>query len=164
MIANLSRRPGLRQLIKFCIVGASSTVIDKGIYRLLLFSLAPGWPWWLSQSIAFCFGVTNGYIWNRLWTFRHQKRGEVSKQYPLFVATNVIGLLLNLLITKLFLIGFTGQLVHRGQNPDPNHAFLASLCAIPLVVVWNFSAAKFLTFRTPKNAQNAARLSDVSSS
>jgi putative flippase GtrA len=65
------------------------------------------------------------------------------------VLTNLVGLFLNLGFTKLFLVLFTGQVLH-GQNPDKKTALIASLCAVPIVVIWNFSAAKFWTFKKPK--------------
>lgn len=67
----------------------------------------------------------------------------------MFVATNLVGLFLNLMIMKGFLIMLTGQTAHA-SNPHPDTVQLASLCAIPLVVVWNFSASRFWTFRQPK--------------
>jgi putative flippase GtrA len=149
----LLRRSGVRQLIKFCIVGASSTVVDKG----LLWALTkPGqvltrwaWmPWWSWIVFTFCLGVTNGFIWNRRWTFRAQGHGSAQTQYTKFFATNAVGLLLNLLLTKLFLMMFTGQFAHP-QNPDPNALLIANISAIPFVVIWNFAAAKYWTFRPP---------------
>lgn len=136
-----------RRIFKFCVVGVSSTVIDKGVFWLLMTAF-PAFPWWLSQSVAFVFGVTNGFFWNRLWTFKSDAHEEVSRQYPKFVASNAIGLLLNLLITKGFLILFTGHAQHNA-NSDKNIILIASLCAVPLVVIWNFSISRLWTFKTP---------------
>ncbi|MDQ3814066.1 MAG: GtrA family protein [Armatimonadota bacterium] len=144
----LLQRRGMRQLIKFCIVGATSTVVDLGILALLL-TLTPTTPWWVCKSVAFCLAVTNGFIWNRRWTFQAGEHGSVHSQYPKFVLTNAVGLLLNLAIMKLFLILLTGQLLH-GQNPEKWKVIAASLCAVPFVVIWNFTAAKYWTFRAPK--------------
>lgn len=150
----------MRQLIKFCLVGLSSTIIDKGIQRILLLSF-PLWPWWVSQTIAFCFGVTNGFFWNRRWTFRAQNTSSSRLQYPKFFATNIIGLGLNLCFTKLFLIVMTGETVHTVNNnvsavQYANTIQIASLCAIPIVVVWNFSASRFWTFRPHKVTEPSA--------
>ncbi len=139
----------MRQLIKFCLVGASSTVIDLGIYAFLL-NAFPQVPWYLSQTISFCFGVTNGFIWNRLWTFKAHQAAARS-QYPKFFASNIIGLLLNIGLQKVFLILFTGQLVHQA-NPSPRTLLIAKLCAIPIVVIWNFTASRLWTFRAPKTS------------
>ena len=138
----------MRQLIKFCIVGASSTVIDKGIQWILM-GLFPLVPWWIVQSISFCFGVSNGFIWNRRWTFAGQNRSSARTQYSKFFVTNVVGLGLNLLITKGFLVLFTGKVVHA-VNPAPQTILLASLCAIPIVVIWNFGASRLWTFKAHK--------------
>ena len=140
----------MRQLIKFCIVGASSTVIDKGIYWVLQ-TLFPLVPWWAVQSVSFCFGVSNGFVWNRRWTFAGQNHASTRTQYSKFFATNVVGLGLNLLITKAFLWVFTGQLVHA-VNPSKTTVILASLCALPIVVVWNFGASRLWTFRAPRQS------------
>ncbi len=139
----------MRQLIKFCLVGASSTVIDKGIQRAILLTF-PIWPWWFAQTISFCFGVSNGFFWNRRWTFKAQNLGSPHQQYPKFVATNTVGLILNLAITKIFLFVITGQWVFT-VNPPANTVLIASLCALPIVVIWNFSASRLWTFkRAPK--------------
>ncbi len=147
----LLRRPGVQQLAKFCIVGASSTLIDQGSkYAMLKVGekLAPAVPWWLWATISFCLGVTNGYFWNRRWTFQatSEAHGSAQSQYQRFVLTNAVGLGLNLGFTNLFLIPITGHLVHA-QHPDKLHVIFASLCAVPIVVVWNFGAAKFWTFK-----------------
>jgi putative flippase GtrA len=154
----LRDRSGLKQLIKFCIVGASSTIIDKGSLWLLLNKLLPQMPWWVCSTISFCLAVSNGFFWNRRWTFRALGEGHSSahQQYAKFVFTNAIGLILNLSITKLFLVLMTGQLLHQ-KNPSPNQVMLASLCAVPIVVFWNFAAAKYWTFRgTPDGPQEPA--------
>lgn len=143
------RRGGVRQLIKFCIVGLSSTIVDKGSLWLLLTYIIPQAPWWVSATISFCLGVTNGFTWNRLWTFRARHHASMHSQYSKFVLTNVVGLFLNLGLTKIFLVMLTGQVVHE-QNPAPLLVITASLCAVPIVVIWNFAAAKYWTFRAPK--------------
>ena len=141
------------QLVKFCIVGATSTVIDKGILWVLLSSF-PLVPWWFLQTISFCFGVSNGFFWNQRWTFKTHQSGSTRAQYSKFFVTNVIGLGLNLLITKGFLILFTGKLFHV-VAPPKNTVLIASLCAIPIVVIWNFSASRLWTFRAPSTPQSA---------
>ncbi len=140
----------MRQLIKFCLVGASSTIIDKGIFWILL-RTCPFLPWFVSQTIAFVFGVTNGFFWNRQWTFRSNDHSATKKQYPKFVATNLVGLALNLLLTKGFLVLFTGQAKHNAAA-NAREILIASLCAVPIVVIWNFSASRLWTFKTPRSA------------
>ena len=151
----LLQRPGVRQLIKFCIVGASSTVIDKGLLflltkKMLVLTALPWVPWFTWNTLTFCFAVSNGFVWNRRWTFRAHEQATTHTQYVKFFVTNAVGLVLNLFITKLFLIAFTGKVLQGESNPNPDHLMIASICAIPFVMIWNFSAAKFWTFKTPK--------------
>jgi putative flippase GtrA len=151
--ASLLQRQGIRQFIKFCIVGLSSTVIDTGILwvltkKMMVFTKLPWIPWWSWTALTFCLAVTNGFVWNRRWTFRALGHASTKEQYTKFFATNAVGLVLNQVFMKLFLIFFTGQMVHT-TNPDPDQLLIAKICAIPCVVLWNFAAAKYWTFRAP---------------
>lgn len=144
----------MRQLIKYCIVGGSSTVIDMGVYWLLSLVCPAFIPWYVLKSVSFCFGVTNGFFWNRHWTFRARDLGSSRQQYPKFVATNLVGLILNLALTKVFLFFLTGKLVHA-TNPPARTVILASLCALPLIVIWNFTASRLWTFRAPRASETS---------
>jgi putative flippase GtrA len=154
-VNSLLRRTGTRQLVKFSFVGAASTLIDKGGLWLLLY-LTPSTPWWISATISFGLAVTNSFVLNQRWTFNGRGRGSVRAQYAMFVATNLVGLALNLGLTKVFLIAFTGQLRHIGGNPKAMKILIASLAAVPCVMVWNFAASKYWTFR-PMATVPAAR-------
>ena len=142
------------QLFKFCCVGATSTVISLSIFWVLL--TFTSLPWYISQTIAFCFGVTNGFFLNRIWTFQAKEHGRVRTQYPKFFISNAIGLVLNLSITKIFLIVFTGQLVLK-QNAEPKIQIMANLCATFFVVIWNFTAARFWTFKAPPPSESVEK-------
>ena len=143
----LLRRTGTRQLVKFCLVGAISTVLDKGTLWLLLYRITPRTPWWISATISFCLAVTNGFVWNRRWTFHARGHASLHAQYSMFLFTNLVGLALNLGLTKVFLIVFTGELRHIGGNPKVMKVLIASLSAVPCVMLWNFAASKYWTFR-----------------
>lgn len=148
MIVRVVRHAAFRQLVKFCIVGATSATIDLGSLAFFM-SRYPDVAWWKWASLTFFMGVTNGFIWNRLWTFKESRNASAARQYPVFLFTNTIGYFLNLSATKLFLILLTGQVIHA-SNPERSKVLLAKLLVIPLVAIWNFSAAKFLAFRAPK--------------
>src|SRR2546428_5043706 len=152
----LLRRAGTRQLVKFCFVGASSTLIDKGTLWLLL-SVTPRTPWWISASMSFCLAVTNGFVWNRRWTFRARRHGSLRAQYAMFVATNLVGLMLNLGLTKLFLILFTGQLRHIGGDPKAVQGPIAPLAGVRVVTRWGVAAAHIRPFPPTASAVRAGR-------
>lgn len=160
--SSLVAHPGIRQLVKFCIVGASSTIIDLTIFNVLLScSVAPVY----AVVGGFIGGVSNGFFWNRRWTFK-ERQGSMAKQGPIFFATNLVGLTLNILVTTLALI--IAAHLHLTQSyftPEETmrmilfrttdgHEFsrlalnAAKLCATVVVTAWNFSASKFITFRS----------------
>lgn len=145
----LFRHPGVRQFVKFCIVGGSSTLLDMGLLTFLLHFL-PHFYWWVSQSIAFAVSVSNGFYWNRHWTFKARDFGKAHTQYSIFVSTNLVGLALNLFVMKFFLVILTGKILHGPHNPDNRKVLIAYVLAVPFGVVWNYLAAKHWTFRQPK--------------
>src|SRR6266700_4186071 len=83
----LRRRHNWEQLAKFCAVGVSCYAVNLGVYALLL-----DWAnlhYRLAATGSFLVAVTNNYVWNRLWTFRHQ-RGHVAYQGLRFLIVSVV--------------------------------------------------------------------------
>ena len=141
---SLIKRAGMRQFVKFVIIGFSSAVIDVGVNKILMHRFDT--PWLIAGMIGFALGVTNGFFWNSRWTFRGLGSGRQHELYMKFVAVNIVGLLLNLGIMKLVFIIMTGQMVLLA-NPSHSQWNIAKAIAIVIVAVWNFSANKLWTFR-----------------
>ncbi len=141
--ARLIGRPGVQQFIKFCLVGASSTVVDMSVLFLLTHAFAIGWV--LAKIVSFTLGVTNGFFWNSRWTFNHINMSDARVRYAKFAAVNIVGLALSLVIMKAIFVTH----YHTWQHPAPKGWVLmfAQLTAIPLVVFWNFFANKHWTFK-----------------
>lgn len=144
LVRSVAERPTIRQFVKFCTIGASSATIDVGL--LNVFTHVLGWHWILSQVLSFSLAVTNGFIWNSLWTFRGIKGAPTRTRYARFYITNVIGLILNLTVMKLVMVLLTGELI-MARNPSPFVLNVAKAVAIVVVSVWNFAASKYWTFR-----------------
>lgn len=144
LIGSLAKLRTIRQFAKFCLVGASSAVIDVGLLNVLTHIL--NWHWILAQVVSFSLAVTNGFAWNSLWTFRGMNTDSRRTRYAKFYATNVAGLLLNLFVMKAVMFAMTGQLVNPSR-PDPLQLNIAKAVAIVVVSVWNFTASKYWTFR-----------------
>ena len=125
------RRPGnWVQLAKFCTVGASGYVVNLAVYATLL---ALGVHYLLAAVCSFLVAVTNNYLWNRVWTFRHQ-RGHLVFQGFRFLLVSTVALGANL--------AFLSLLVALGVPKLPAQAI-----AIALVTPWNFVANKLWSFR-----------------
>ena len=138
------QRRGVRQFVKFCIIGFTSMILDVTIAKILTYRL--NWHWILAQVISFSIAVTNGFIWNSLWTFRGLNSSRKRVQYAKFVLVNIVGLALNLAIMKVVFFLFTGHIINP-RNPDEAHWNIAKAAAILVVAFWNFFANKYWTFR-----------------
>ena len=118
------------QLAKFCTVGASGYVVNLAVYATLL---AVDFHYLLAAVCSFLVAVTNNYLWNRVWTFRHQ-RGHLVFQGFRFLLVSTVALAANL--------AFLSILVALGVPKLPAQAI-----AIALVTPWNFVANKLWSFR-----------------
>jgi putative flippase GtrA len=139
------QRKGVRQFIKFCIVGASSTLIDFAVANraYYLWNVRPAA---LASVMGFCVAVVNGYFWNSRWTFRDRVRGAVHEEFFRFVAVNIVGATLNYTIVSAVLL-------LDNHDPHPKWVFNgAKLLATGIVVFWNFFANKHWTFGSRKGA------------
>lgn len=139
----LMQRPAIRQFIKFCLVGFTSMAIDVSISAFLIYRL--GMNATLSKTISFLFAVTNGFIWNSLWTFRGMGSGRRHEMYVKFMLVNCVGLVLNITMFKSVLWCFTGRFIGQG-TPDKLHFAIATGAAVICVSLWNFFANRKWTY------------------
>jgi putative flippase GtrA len=147
-IRQLVRLPAVRQFVKFCIIGASSTVIDVGLLNLLVHPtllFSGGLHWIPAQIISFAIAVGNSFVWNSLWTFKGMGTGARHQQFVKFVLVNIGGLLLNVLVMKMVMFTVHPSLFYHG-NPSPRLLNAAKAVAIVVVSLWNFNANKRWTF------------------
>src|SRR5271167_1545323 len=126
--SSLSRRarglnsPLLVQFVKFGIVGVSNTLLTFAVYTLLLKGFG---VWYLAASaIGFVVGATNGFLWNRRWTFREHVGDALTPVRWAIVQS--CGLGLNLGLLYLF--------VHEAGLDK----LLAQACSIAVVTVSTF--------------------------
>lgn len=150
----------VRQFVKFAIVGASSTAIDWGLHALLFKgfggSLAePVREWWVQQfpaisshpdfdgafttfkMVSFLVATMNGFVWNRLWTFRIKSREERMQQFWRFFLVTGAGLFLNTLVASQ---------IHTQDGGTFNY-ILALGTATFVTMFWNFAGHKLWTFK-----------------
>ncbi len=139
--AALHQRRGVRQLVKFGIVGATSTIISFVIFNFVL----SVWHQnrYTSETLAFCISVVNGYVWNKRWTFKDTPVRAVHTQFIQFVLVNVVGLLIDLLIMRLISV----PLEHQFGVSLKVAANIAKLFAVAIVFFWNFFANRLWTFK-----------------
>ena len=131
MDAALRRRANWEQLVKFCLVGATGYAVNLVVYTVLL-ELA-GFHYLPAAIGSFLVAVTNNYLLNRAWTFRHQ-RGHVVLQGARFLLVSTLALGANLLVLHLLVQAGLGEVV-------------AQAIAIVLVTPVNFVGNKLWSFR-----------------
>ena len=120
------------QLAKFGIVGLSGYVVNLVVYAFLLKQV--GLHYLLAATVSFLVAATNNYIWNRVWTFRHQ-RGHVAYQGLRFLVVAVLAYGANLLL-------LTGLVEVIGIDE-----IAAQAIAVVLVTPLNFLGNKLWSFR-----------------
>jgi dolichol-phosphate mannosyltransferase len=131
MDAALRRRANWEQLVKFCVVGASGYVVNLVVYTLLL--KGAGLHYLPAAVGSFLVAVTNNYLLNRAWTFRHQ-RGHVVLQGARFLVVSTLALGANLLVLHVLVSAGLGEVVSQA-------------IAIILVTPVNFVGNKLWSFR-----------------
>lgn len=142
-------KTAVRQFVKFCIIGFSSMILDAGIAWVLTFG--SHWNGNMARVVSFSVAVTNGFIWNSLWTFRGLGSGARHAQYAKFVAVNIVGLGLNLAIMNGVYLLATGHLI--SAHPIKQYWCVAMGVAVVCVSLFNFLANKYYTFR-PASGQS----------
>jgi putative flippase GtrA len=134
--ARVLSMPLVGQFVKFGIVGVSNTLIFFLVYTLLLKVFG---VWYLAASgIGFAVGATNGFLWNRRWTFRGHVGDALTPVRWFVVQTS--GLFLNLGLVYLFVDGAgLGEL-------------LGQAVTIVIVTLTTFFANRAWTFKTHPEA------------
>jgi putative flippase GtrA len=127
----LRQRHNWEQLAKFCVVGVSGYAVNLAVYAALLDGANLDYR--LAATGSFLVAVTNNYLWNRLWTFRH-RRGHFAIQGLRFLVVSLIVYVGNLGILTLLVELGTGKIV-------------AQAIAIVLVTPANFLGNKLWSFR-----------------
>ena len=135
MIQAITQRRGVRQFVKFGIVGASGFVVNFALFTLI-FAFTPkeehAHLYMFAYSVAFLAGGVSNYMLNRVWTFR--ATGHALVQGVQFLSVSVLALLVGLLVSKLL-----------GGVFPPGHRLWLIATLSGMVV--NFFVNKYWTFR-----------------
>jgi len=139
----IAARRGVRQFLKFGIVGASGALVSFIIFHSLLhFKL----DLTLAFSIGFIAGGINNYWWNRHWTFRSQ--GHAGKELAQFLTVSAMALVLGIVITKF---------MDSRLAPFTLRNSLIWLCGTVGGMGVNFFVNKYWTFRHTHHVQPDAK-------
>ncbi|MCL5258407.1 MAG: GtrA family protein [Firmicutes bacterium] len=131
--ARLTRRRGVRQFVKFGIVGASGFVVNLIFFTIL--QRLTALPLLLDNSVGFMAGGVSNYFLNRLWTFR--STGHAAKEGAQFLAVSFVSLLVS---DGVF------YLLDRSHPLHQHHHTVWFLATLSSIFV-NFFLNKYWTFK-----------------
>ncbi len=127
----LTQRRGVRQFVKFGVVGASGTVVNFVVAHSLEKSTTLSW--FADFAIGFMVGGVSNYILNRIWTFGSRRNPLVEGLQ--FLTVSGIALLLGKLVFEIA--------AHAGFHHFTMTWFAATVAGIFV----NFFLNKYWTFR-----------------
>jgi len=136
LLERVKGRRGVRQFVKFGIVGASGFLVNFVIFTVLQ-RLVPNHTaaaqYYTIYSVSFLAGGVSNYFLNRSWTFRSS--GHAGKEGAQFLSVSVLALGVGLVVSAL-----VSPYLGRGHKTW----FLATCAGI----VVNFFINKYWTFRS----------------
>jgi len=130
-VRDLSRRRGVRQFVKFGIVGASGMIVNFVVAHALLH--ATRLSWFADFSIGFMLGGVSNYVLNRIWTFGSRRNPFVEGVQ--FLAVSAIALIAG------------NAVVAIAQRAQFHHFTVTWLLATLAGIFINFFLNKYWTFR-----------------
>ncbi len=137
--------PEVKRFIKFMIVGGFGAMLDVTVLNVLI--LVFGVPKFYANIISVSCAIVSNFTWNRLWTFPESRQQPLTSQLGKFATVNIVGLGINqivFLVTDLYLF-----LPMMPQHETLAYN-LAKLCAIGVVLFWNFGINRIWTYRSVK--------------
>jgi putative flippase GtrA len=136
LVGRLAARRGVRQFVKFGLVGASGFVVNLVAFTLLQRVVpdhAAAGPYMAIYSVAFLSGGVSNYFLNRAWTFR--STGHVGREGLSFMTVSVFALIV-------------GLIVSAAVAPWLGHGHKTWFVATVAGIVVNFFVNKYWTFRS----------------
>jgi dolichyl-phosphate beta-glucosyltransferase len=141
----VSKIKHITPFLKYCVVGVLGTSVDVAVLWLLVhFGELPVLT---ATTISFTVSVVNNFLLNKFWTFRSPS-SNYRKLFIKFIIVSLGGLALTNLCMWVF--------VHTIEI----WYIWAKLMTSCLVLVWNFLANKYWTFRHSRAAHPAPAASD----
>lgn len=147
--------PGLRQFVKFGIVGGIGFIVDFSVYLTL--SRGVGWrtvfeifgyQFIAPNLVSVLSAMVVVFCLNKFWTFRDPRTTELARQGVRFFLFYAFTYVLNQVVTSFFAFQLPVLQTLFGSNAD----LVAKVIAIAFVTLVNFGGNKLVVFRGVKAA------------
>jgi putative flippase GtrA len=147
------RRPGLRarliesrlgEILTFGVIGAVNTIVDIGLFNVLLWWVLPGQPL-VDKGLSITVATVSAYVMNRNLTWADRARTGLRRELPLFALLSLIGLGISeaTLALSHYGLGYTSALA------DNISANVIGLVLASLWRFWSFRRWVFLVDEPP---------------
>lgn len=140
-----SRWPTAMQFGKFIAVGQSNAAIDIGILNLLILitDIDSGLYYSLFKATSFIFAVVNSFMWNKFWSFDSKEKDGMGRQFVIFIAVSLVGLIINVSVAS-FVVNYIGPQWGISTKLWANVGVLSSTI---FNIIWDFYGYKRFVFK-----------------
>ena len=122
------------EFVKYLIGGGSAYTVD--FFLLIFMTEFLGVPVLISAAVSFIIGLIIIYILSIKWIFENRIQNNSYQEFFIFSFIGIIGLLIN------------ETLIWASISNEYVHYTVAKIMSAGLVFIWNFSARKFILFRS----------------
>ncbi|MDD4801644.1 MAG: glycosyltransferase [Syntrophomonas sp.] len=132
-----------RQIFRFGVTGFINTIIDYGLFNMLVYitGIHEGWRIGLINMLAVGLAATNSYLMNRNWTFiSDQQRSE--QPVLKFVIASTLGMLINSLVVTG--VSYLSPWMHVSVYLVLNGGKILGAC---FSSTWNFVLYRYWVFK-----------------
>lgn len=134
-----------KTFFKFALVGATGTLVDFSVYKILIIFL--GFSPATARFFSYECGTINNFIWNNAWTFKdRQTNNSLFRRFLSFQLISSGGLVISVGLTKVLDMSFGSGYITRYSITFAYNT-LYFLVTVPLVLIWNFTLNHFITWR-----------------
>ena len=140
-----SKWPTAMQFGKFIAVGQSNAAIDIGILNLLILitDIDSGLYYSLFKATSFIFAVVNSFMWNKFWSFDSKEKDGMGRQFVIFIAVSLVGLVINVSVAS-FVVNYIGPQWGISSKLWANVGVLSSTI---FNIIWDFYGYKRFVFK-----------------
>ncbi len=137
------------RFIKFGLVGLLGSVVDFGVFNLLtlLFNVQSI----QASVVSFLLAVVNNFLLNRFWTYPDSRNFPFGKQLIQFSVVSFLGLAIRIPLfawMEKLLIPLAEKTIPNVLTPTIVGHNVALAIVIGVVMLWNFFANRFWTFKS----------------
>lgn len=144
-IGKLKNRVGFFQLGKYGVIGVLNTLLNAGIYNLLIFitDVSSGLILDSFFIAAFIITVANSFFWNKYWSFEERRSENIKSEAIQFFSVSAVVAVINIALLHMIV-----NAIGAPAGTDPKiWANVALVFTIGVAFLGNFFGYKYIVFK-----------------